>query len=156
MTTSNAMKLFKLILALGAAMMLFAACTKDGSSNSVTIDGKTYTNVKATYFIENEHFFWLNLVLTEDGKTTAKGMLDTPAMESNLGKTVNINDLGYGDRLILDVEYPGDKWYNATPESGKQTFRKKDNKHYEIILDAKDDNGKEVKVNVVAEYKQLN
>lgn len=151
------MKLFKLILALGAAMMLFAACTKDGSSNSVTIDGKTYTNVKATYFIENEHFFWLNLVLTEDGKTTARGMLDTPRMEQDLGRTVKINDnLGYGDRLFLDVEYPGGKYYNATPESGTQTFKKKDNKHYEIILDAKDDNGKDFKVNVVAEYKQPN
>lgn len=148
------MKLFKTLLALGAAIMLFASCSKEGSSNTVTIDGKTYTNVKATYFIQNEHFFLLNLVLTEDGKTTAKGMLDTPAMERNLGKTVNINDLGYGDRLILDVEYPGDNWYNATPESGTQTFKKKDNTHYEIILDAKDDSGKDVKVNVVAEYEK--
>lgn len=150
------MKIFKLILALGAAMMLFAACTKEGSSNTVTIDGKTYTNVKATYFIENEHFFWLNLVLTEDGKTTARGMLDTPRMEEDLGRTVKIDEhLGYGDRLILDVEYPGENYYNATPESGTQTFKKKDNKHYEIILDAKDDQGKDFKVNVVAEYKDM-
>lgn len=155
MIKSNFMKIFKIILALGAAIMLFAACTKDGSSNSVTIDGKTYTNVKATYFIENEHFFWLSLTLTEDGKTTAKGLLDTPAMEQNLGRAVKIADLGYGDRLILDVEYPGENYYNATPESGTQTFKKKDSKHYEIILDAKDDNGKVFKMNVVAEYKEM-
>jgi hypothetical protein len=152
------MKLYKLILALGAALMCLAACTKDGvSGNKVTVNGASYTNVKATYFIENEHFFWLNLVLTEDGKTTARGMLDTPRMEQDLGRTVKINDnLGYGDRLFLEVVYPGGKYYTATPESGTQTFKKKDNKHYEINLDAKDQEGKDLKVKVVAEFKDFN
>ena len=119
------MKHLKLFLALAIATLFLAACTKDGvSGNKVTVNGASYTNVKATYFIENEHFFWLNLVLTEDGKTTARGMLDTPRMEQDLGRTVKINDnLGYGDRLFLEVVYPGDKYYNAVPASGTQTFK---------------------------------
>ncbi|MCR5018049.1 MAG: hypothetical protein K6A64_04570 [Bacteroidales bacterium] len=153
------MKLYKLILALGAAMMCLAACNKDNASNNkVTVNGQTYTNVKAKYDIKGNHFFWLQLVLTEDGKTIASGMLDTPISlgEDLKGRTVTINDdFGYGDRLCLDVMYPGDRVYSAVPANGKQTFKKKDNTHYEIILDAKDENGKDLKVNLVAEYENM-
>ena len=151
------MKLYKLILALGAAVMCLAACTKDGvSGNKVTVNGASYTNVKATYDIQGRQFF-LQLALTEDGKTSAFGMLDTNAAlgEDQKGRTITIpKDGGTGDWLFLQVTSSGGV-YTAVPASGKQTFKQKDSKHYEINLDAKDEKGKDLKVKVVAEFKEF-
>lgn len=149
------MKHLKLFLILAAAVLCFAACDKEGANkNSVTINDQTYTEVDAYYFIENEHFFNLRLVLGADRKTTAFGMTDTPFAlgEDFKGRSVTINDeVGGGDKLILFVSYPdGRTTYEAEQASGKQTFKQVDNSHYQIIIDGKDTNGKVFKMNVTA------
>ncbi len=150
----------KRILLLAALLLpfFFVSCDPDDSAkNSVTVNGQTYNDVDAYYFQEG-HFFDLRLVLGADRKTTAYGVVDTPiALGEDLkGRTVTIDkDFGYGDRMSLQVSYSGGDFYDATPASGKQTFKKVDGTHYRIILDTKDENGKPYKMNVIAEQTKV-
>ena len=146
----------KRILLLAALLLpfIFVSCDPDDSAkNSVTVNGQTYNDVDAYYWIQG-HGLQLRLVLGADRKTTAVGVVDTPAAlgEDLKGRTVTIDkDFGYGDRMILQVSYPGGDFYDATHASGKQTFKKVDGSHYRIILDTKDENGKPYKMNVIAQ-----
>ena len=139
------MKLIRIFVAAIMALALFSSCTKDDAVGTLTINGKTYNDITATYFIENDHFF--NLFVT-GAEIEGFGMCDTPAA---FGKTVTIDEeFGYGDRLFMDVNYKDGKSYSAMPAKGKQTIKKKDSTHVLVEIDTVDEEGKAYKLSVVA------
>lgn len=151
------MKAITRILALAmASCLMLAACEKeDGASkNTVTVNGVTYENVVASVD-DSQHGLWFNFVLTEDGKTTASALIDAHlALEKTLNYGVFENNGGYGDWMCLYVEYPDGKGYSVEPASGTQTIKKKDG-GYSVLIDGKDENGKEFKMDLFAKTTKL-
>lgn len=146
------MKAITRILALAlAGCLMLAACEKEenASKNTVTVNGVTYENVVAS--VDDSHNgLWFNFVLTEDGKTTASALIDARlALEKTLKYGFDEGNGGYGDWMCLYVEYPDGKSYSVDPASGTQTIKKQDG-GYSVVIDGKDDNGKDFKMNLVA------
>ena len=93
-------------------------------------------------------------VLTSDRKTTASALIDDGiALQKTLKYGVDENNGGYGDWMCLYVEYPDGKSYSVDPASGTQTIKKKDG-GYSVLIDGKDDNGKEFKMDLFAKTVQ--
>lgn len=150
------MKAITRILALAlAGCLMLAACEKEesASKNTVTVNGVTYEKVQAT--VDDSRGLWFNFVLTEDGKTTASALIDAHlALQKTLKYGVDEGNGGYGDWMCLAVEYPDGKIYNVEPKSGTQTIKKKDG-GYSVLIDGKDDNGKEFKMDLFAKTTKL-
>ena len=146
------MKAITRILALAmASCLMLAACEKeDGASkNTVTVNGVTYENVEATVD-DSQRGLWFQFVLTSDRKTTASALIDDGiALEKTLKYGVDEGNGGYGDWMCLYVEYPDGKNYSVEPASGTQTIKKQDG-GYSVVIDGKDQNGKDFKMNLVA------
>lgn len=143
-----------LALAMASCLML-AACEKEesASKNTVTVNGVTYENVEATVD-DSQRGLWFQFVLTSDRKTTASALIDDGiALEKTLNYGVEENNGGYGDWMCLYVEYPDGKGYSVEPASGTQTIKKKDG-GYSVLIDGKDDNGKEFKMDLFAKTVQ--
>ena len=150
------MKTITRILALAlAGCLMLAACEKEesASKNTVTVNGVTYENVEAT--VDDSHNgLWFQFVLTSDGKTTASALVDARlALEKTLKYGFDEGNGGYGDWMCLYVEYPDGKGYSVEPASGTQTIKKKDG-GYSVLIDGKDDNGKEFKMDLFAKTVQ--
>ena len=151
------MKAITRILALAmASCLMLAACEKEesASKNTVTVNGVTYENVEAT--VDDSHNgLWFQFVLTSDGKTTASALVDARlALEKTLKYGFDEGNGGYGDWMCLYVEYPDGKGYSVEPASGTQTIKKKDG-GYSVLIDGKDDNGKEFKMDLFAKTTKL-
>lgn len=150
------MKAITRILALAmASCLMLAACEKEesASKNTVTVNGVTYENVEATVD-DSQRGLWFQFVLTSDRKTTASALIDDGiALEKTLNYGVEENNGGYGDWMCLYVEYPNGKDYSVEPASGTQTIKKKDD-GYSVLIDGKDDNGKEFKMDLFAKTVQ--
>ena len=150
------MKAITRILALAmASCLMLAACEKEdgASNNTVTVNGVTYENVEATVD-DSQRGLWFQFVLTSDRKTTASALIDDGiALEKTLNYGVEENNGGYGDWMCLYVEYPDGKGYSVEPASGTQTIKKKDG-GYSVLIDGKDDNGKEFKMDLFAKTVQ--
>ena len=146
------MKAIARILALVlAGCLMLAACEKEdvASKNTVTVNGVTYENVEATVD-DSQRGLWFQFVLTSDRKTTASALIDDGiALEKTLNYGVDENNGGYGDWMCLYVEYPDGKGYSVEPASGTQTIKKKDG-GYSVLIDGKDDNGKDFKMDLFA------
>ena len=139
-----------LALAMASCLML-AACEKEesASKNTVTVNGVTYENVEATVD-DSQRGLWFQFVLTSDRKTTASALIDDGiALEKTLKYGVDEGNGGYGDWMCLYVEYPDGKGYSVEPASGTQTIKKQDG-GYSVLIDGKDDNGKEFKMDLFA------
>ena len=150
------MKAITRILALAtASCLMLAACEKEesASKNTVTVNGVTYENVEAT--VDDSHNgLWFQFVLTSDGKTTASALVDARlALEKTLKYGFDEGNGGYGDWMCLYVEYPDGKGYSVEPASGTQTIKKKDG-GYSVLIDGKDENGKEFKMDLFAKTVQ--
>ena len=150
------MKAITRILALVmASCLMLAACEKEesASKNTVTVNGVTYENVEAT--VDDSHNgLWFQFVLTSDRKTTASALIDDGiALQKTLKYGVDEGNGGYGDWMCLYVEYPDGKGYSVEPASGTQTIKKKDG-GYSVLIDGKDDNGKEFKMDLFAKTVQ--
>ena len=146
------MKAITRVLALAmASCLMLAACEKEesASKNTVTVNGVTYENVEATVD-DSQHGLWFKFVLTSDRKTTASALIDDGiALEKTLKYGVEENNGGYGDWMCLYVKYPDGKDYSVEPASGTQTIKKNDG-GYSVLIDGKDDNGKEFKMDLFA------
>ena len=146
------MKAITRILALVlAGCLMLAACEKEesASKNTVTVNGVTYENVEATVD-DSQRGLWFQFVLTSDRKTTASALIDDGiALQKTLNYGVEEGNGGTGDWMCMTVEYPGEKIYYAEPKSGTQTIKKKDG-GYSVLIDGKDDNGKEFKMDLFA------
>ena len=146
------MKAITRILALAmASCLMLAACEKEdsASNNTVTVNGVTYENVEATVD-DSQRGLWFKFVLTSDRKTTASASIDDGiALEKTLNYGVYENNGGTGDWMYLYVEYPDDKGYDVEPASGTQTIKKQDG-GYSVLIDGKDQNGKEFKMDLFA------
>ena len=143
-----------LVLAMASCLML-AACEKEesASKNTVTVNGVTYENVEATVD-DSQRGLWFQFVLTSDRKTTASALIDDGiALQKTLKYGVDEGNGGYGDWMCLYVEYPDGKGYSVEPASGTQTIKKKDG-GYSVLIDGKDDNGKEFKMDLFAKTVQ--
>ena len=151
------MKTITRILALAmASCLMLAACEKEesASKNTVTVNGVNYENVEATVD-DSQRGLWFQFVLTSDRKTTATALIDAHlALEKTLNYGVFENNGGYGDWMCLYVEYPDGKGYSVEPASGTQTIKKKDG-GYSVLIDGKDDNGKEFKMDLFAKTTKL-
>ena len=151
------MKAITRILAFAlACCLMLAACEKEDSAskNTVTVNGVTYENVEATVD-DSQRGLWFQFVLTSDRKTTASALIDDGiALEKTLNYGVDEGNGGYGDWMCLYVEYPDGKDYSVEPASGKQTIKKKDG-GYSVLIDGKDDNGKEFKMDLFAKTTKL-
>ena len=137
------MKTSRIFAALAACCIAIVSCTKtDPDSNTVTINGATYENVKASCMEEHGLYFHFDF---GDG-ITGNGLVD-----NRIGiETVTFGkDGGYGDWLAIQILEPGDKMYTAVPKTGTQTIKKKGDS-YSVVIDGKDENGKVYKVNVLA------
>ena len=150
------MKAITRILALAmASCLMLAACEKEesASKNTVTVNGVTYENVEATVD-DSQRGLWFQFVLTSDRKTTASALIDDGiALQKTLKYGVDEGNGGYGDWMCLYVEYPDGKGYSVEPASGTQTIKKKDG-GYSVLIDGKDDNGKEFKMDLFAKTVQ--
>lgn len=146
------MKAITRILALAmASCLMLAACEKEesASKNTVTVNGVTYENVEATVD-DSQRGLWFQFVLTSDRKTTASALIDDGiALQKTLKYGVDEGNGGYGDWMCLYVEYPDGKGYSVEPASGTQTIKKKDG-GYSVLIDGKDENGKEFKMDLFA------
>lgn len=151
------MKTITRILALAlAGCLMLAACEKeDGASkNTVTVNGVTYENVEATVD-DSQRGLWFQFVLTSDRKTTASALIDDGiALQKTLKYGFDEGNGGYGDWMCLYVEYPDGKGYSVEPASGTQTIKKKDG-GYSVLIDGKDENGKEFKMDLFAKTTKL-
>ena len=144
-----------LTLALASCLMLAACEKEDGASNNtVTVNGVTYENVEATVD-DSQRGLWFQFVLTSDRKTTASALIDDGiALEKTLKYGFDEGNGGYGDWMCLYVEYPDGKGYSVEPASGTQTIKKKDG-GYSVLIDGKDENGKEFKMDLFAKTTKL-
>ena len=143
-----------LALAMVSCLML-AACEKEesASKNTVTVNGVTYENVEATVD-DSQRGLWFQFVLTSDRKTTASALIDDGiALQKTLKYGFDEGNGGYGDWMCLYVEYPDGKDYSVEPASGTQTIKKQDG-GYSVLIDGKDDNGKEFKMDLFAKTVQ--
>ena len=151
------MKAITRILALAlAGCLMLAACEKEesASKNTVTVNGVTYENVEATVD-DSQRGLWFQFVLTSDRKTTASALIDDGiALEKTLKYGFVEGNGGYGDWMCLYVEYPDGKGYSVEPASGTQTIKKKDG-GYSVLIDGKDQNGKEFKMDLFAKTTKL-
>jgi hypothetical protein len=151
------MKAITRILALAmASCLMLAACEKEesASKNTVTVNGVTYENVEATVD-DSQRGLWFQFVLTSDRKTTASALIDDGiALEKTLKYGFDEGNGGYGDWMCLYVEYPDGKGYSVEPASGTQTIKKKDG-GYSVLIDGKDENGKEFKMDLFAKTTKL-
>ena len=151
------MKAITRILALAmASCLMLAACEKEesASKNTVTVNGVTYENVEATVD-DSQRGLWFQFVLTSDRKTTASALIDDGiALQKTLKYGFDENNGGYGDWMCLYVEYPDGKGYSVEPASGTQTIKKQDG-GYSVLIDGKDDNGKEFKMDLFAKTTKL-
>ena len=144
-----------LALALAGCLML-AACEKeeDATNNTITVNGVTYENVEATVD-DSQRGLWFKFVLTADRKTTASALIDDGiALEKTLHYGYDEGNGGYGDWMCIYVEYPDGKGYDVEPASGTQTIKKKDG-GYSVLIDGKDANGKEFKMDLFAKTGKL-
>jgi hypothetical protein len=135
---------------------MLAACEKEdgASNNTVTVNGVTYENVEATVD-DSQRGLWFQFVLTSDRKTTASALIDDGiALQKTLKYGVDEGNGGYGDWMCLYVEYPDGKGYSVEPASGTQTIKKKDG-GYSVLIDGKDENGKEFKMDLFAKTTKL-
>ena len=155
------MKALKALLAISLAALLFAGCKKDDEpKNSITFDGKTYTDMDVYYRLEGRHMFWLLMDIHADIEIHGSGQTDTPKAfgEDLKGGAVTFNvetleGVGYGD--ILAMYFYGDGYdYDMEPYKGTQTTKKIDDTHYSIKMDMTDSNGKPFKMDVVAELQK--
>lgn len=156
------MKALKSLLLLSIAALLFAGCNKDdASNNSITMDGKTYTDMDVYYRIENQHMFFLLVEIHSDIEIYGSGQTDTPTAfgEDLKGRTLDFSKgmddavenggFGYGD--VICMSFYGDGFnYNMEPDKGTQTTKKIDDTHYSVKMDVTDSNGKVFKMDVVA------
>jgi len=152
------MKALKSLLGLVLAAFLFAGCNpEDLVKNSITFDGKTYTDMDVYYRIENQHMFFLLVDIHADIEIHGAGQVDTPLAfgEDLKGGTVNFDPDsmdsmgGYGD--VIAMSFYGDGYeYFMEPQKGTQTTKKIDDTHYSIKMDMTDGNGKPFKLDVVA------
>ncbi|MCR5408927.1 MAG: hypothetical protein K6E61_07495 [Bacteroidales bacterium] len=151
------MKALKSLLGIALATLLFAGCNpEDLVNNSITFDGKTYTDMDVYYRIENQHFFFLLVDIHADIEIHGAGQVDTPAAfgEDLKGNTVNFDSetligAGYGD--VIAMYFYGDNYdYSMEPSKGTQVTKKIDDTHYSIKMDMTDGNGKPFKLDVVA------
>lgn len=151
------MKTITRILALAmASCLMLAACEKeeDATNNTITVNGVTYENVEATVD-DSQRGLWFQFVLTSDRKTTASALIDDGiALEKTLKYGFDEGNGGYGDWMCLAVEYPDGKIYTVEPKSGTQTIKKQDG-GYSVLIDGKDDNGKEFKMDLFAKTTKL-
>lgn len=155
------MKALKALLAISLAALLFAGCKKDDEpKNSITFDGKTYTDIDVHYRIEGWHMFFLLVEVHADIEIHGAGQVDTPTAfgEDMKGRTVTFNaetmdGVGYGD--VIAMSFYGDGYdYFMEPQKGTQTTKKIDDTHYSIKMDMTDGNGKPFKLDVVAELQK--
>lgn len=155
------MKALKALLAISLAALLFAGCKKDDEpKNSITFDGKTYTDMDVYYRIENERMFWLLVEIHSDIEIFGSGQADTrKAIGEDLkGGSVSFDSetlegCGYGD--LLCMYFYGDGYdYNFDPAKGTQVTKKLDDKHYSIKMDMTGSDGKPFKMDVVAELQK--
>ena len=152
------MKALKSLLGITLATLLFAGCNpEDLVNNSITFDGKTYTDMDVYYRIENQHMFFLLVEIHSDIEIHGAGQVDTPLAfgEDLKGGTVNFDPDsmdsmgGYGD--VIAMSFYGDGYeYFMEPQKGTQTTKKIDDTHYSIKMDMTDGNGKPFKLDVVA------
>ena len=156
------MKALKSLLAISLAAILFAGCNKDDASkNSITMDGKTYTNMDVYYRIENQHMFFLLVEIHSDIEIQGAGQVDTPTafgedlkgrsldFKEGMDAAVDHGGFGYGD--VICMSFYGDSFnYNMEPDKGTQTTKKIDDTHYSIKMDVTDSNGKIFKMDVTA------
>jgi hypothetical protein len=147
------MKSFKSLLAASlmlAALALTGCDLETTSKNSVTVNGLTYENVDAYYWLDGG--FNVRIVLSGDRLTTGFGMVDA---RKAMDHTWTIDEeFGWGDRLFLQVTYPDGTFYTATPVSGTQTIMKAGEGLYNIQMDTVDEEGKPFKMNVTAKAEQ--
>ena len=135
------MKTSRIFAALAACCIAIVSCTKtDPDANTVTINGATYENVKASCMEEHGLYFHFDFGITGTGLVDNRIGIETVTF----GK-----DGGYGDWLAIQILEPGDKMYTAVPKTGTQTIKKKGDS-YSVVIDGKDENGKVYKVNVLA------
>ena len=106
------MKALKALLAISLAALLFAGCKKDDApKNSITFDGKTYTDMDVYYRLEGRHMFWLLVEVHADIEIHGAGQVDTPLAfgEDLKGGTVNFDPDsmdsmgGYGDVIAMSL-----------------------------------------------------
>lgn len=152
------MKALKSLLGIALATLLFAGCNpEDLVNNSITFDGKTYTDMDVYYRIEHQHMFFLLVEIHSDIEIHGAGQVDTPLAfgEDLKGGTVNFDPDsmdsmgGYGD--VIAMSFYGDGYeYFMEPQKGTQTTKKIDDTHYSIKMDMTDGNGKPFKLDVVA------
>ena len=143
-----------------AAALLCSCTTDDASKNSITFDGKTYTDIDVHYRIEGWHMFFLLVEVHADIEIHGAGQVDTPAAfgEDMKGRTVTFNaetleGVGYGD--VLAMSFYGDGYdYSFDPAKGTQVTKKLDDKHYSIKMDMTGSDGKPFKMDVVAELQK--
>jgi hypothetical protein len=155
------MKALKTLLAISLAALLFTGCDKDDASkNSITFDGKTYTDMDVYYRIEGERMFWLLVEIHSDIEIFGSGQADTrKAIGEDLkGGSVSFNSetlegVGYGDLLCMSFYGDGYDYY-FDPAKGTQVTKKLDDKHYSIKMDMTDVDGKPFKMDVVAELQK--
>ena len=130
-----------------ASCLAFVSCSKNNDDGgTITVNGVTYTNVKATCEVRGGVFFNFDL---GDG-ITATGLVDYGlAFDKTLHFGYDEDNGGYGDWLPLEVDYPNGTHYTAMPKSGTQTM-KENGGTISVVIDGKDENNKDYKVNVVA------
>ena len=146
------MKTLKIFLAAVFAAVCLSACVKDDNApGTITVNGKTYTNVVAEYRLEARGL-WVLLTFGDNNAINGSAQVDAErALGKDLkGTTLKIPDEGgYGDWLCCFF-YGGGLEYDMTPAKGTQTIKKKDATHYSIVMDVTDENAKAFKLNVVA------
>ena len=142
-------KLISLAAIALAVCVAFVSCTKEEEGGTVTVNGETYTNVTAT--VNTEHGgLWFQFILDKDKGITASALVDARlALEKPLRIGAEENNGGWGDWILLSVEYGNGKVFGVQPGSATQTIKKvKD--AYTVKVDGKDQNGKPYKIDVTA------
>ena len=152
----------KLFFLATLAAALLCSCNKDdASNNSITMDGKTYTDMDVYYRIENQHMFFLLIDIHSDIEIHGTGQVDTPTafgedlkgrsldFKEGMDAAVDHGGFGYGD--VICMYFYGDGFdYNMEPDKGTQVTKKIDDTHYSVKMDVTDSNGKVFKMDVTA------
>ena len=141
-------KLISLAAIALAVCVAFVSCTKEEEGGTVTVNGETYTNVTAT--VQEGRGLWFQFTLDKDKGITASALVDDGlALQKTLQIGKEENNGGYGDWVLLAVEYGNGRTYSVEPGSGTQTI-KKGKGAYTVKVDGKDHNGKPYKIDVKA------
>ena len=131
-----------------AVCVALVSCTKEETGGTVTVNGETYTNVTAT--VQEGRGLWFQFTLDKDKGITASALVDDGvALQKTLHFEIDEGNGGYGDWVLMAVEYSTGKGYTAIPAKGTQTIKKVKN-GYSILIDSTDENGKPYKVDVTA------